>query len=153
MAELTEANNIYGLEYKWKLTGLRKVNSNGLDGIVIGTNWTLTGIDEDGYEGTFTGATPFKTEELNVDAFTPFSSLTEEGVLSWVKNVVYSQPSYWEHINTQILKAIRDNKSPVDILFEADLPWSPTSGSTTPMEMITGSEGGGEYTSASAGGY
>jgi hypothetical protein len=39
MAELNETNDIYGLTYEWKLTGLRKVDSGGLDGIVIGTIW------------------------------------------------------------------------------------------------------------------
>jgi hypothetical protein len=141
MAELNETNDIYGLGYHWKLTGLRKVNTNGLEGVIIGTNWVLTGTDSDGYSGNFTGATPFKVEELNVENFTNFNDLTEEQVLDWIQGVVYSIPSYWEHINTQILKSIRDNKSPVDVISENDLPWSPLSGSTQPIEMITGSNG------------
>jgi hypothetical protein len=129
MAELNETNDIYGLEYEWKLTGLRKVNSGGLEGIIMGTNWTLKGTDEDGFSGTFTGATPFKVEDLNTDLFTPYSELTEETVLSWIKDVVFGQSSYWEHINAQILKTVRDTKSPVVIVSENDLPWSPSSGS------------------------
>jgi hypothetical protein len=69
-------------------------------------------------------------EDLNIETFTTYAELTEDTVLSWVKGVVITQPSYWEHINTQILKSIRDNKSPVDTIFENDLPWSPTSGSS-----------------------
>jgi hypothetical protein len=130
MAELNETNSIYGLEYEWKLTGLRKVNTNGLDGVIIGTNWKLIGTDGDGFSGDFTGATPFKVEDLNIETFTTYAELTEDTVLSWVIGVVITQPSYWEHINTQILKSIRDNKSPVDTIFENDLPWSPTSGSS-----------------------
>jgi hypothetical protein len=135
MAELNETNNIYGLEYEWKLTGLRKVNTNGLDGIIMGTNWTLTGTDENGFSGTFTGATPFKIENLNTASFTPYSELTEEKVISWIKGSVLNQLSYWEHINVQILKALRDTKSPVVIVNENDLPWSPLSGSSpTPIQ-------------------
>jgi hypothetical protein len=129
MAELSEANDIYGLQYDWKLVGLRKVNSNGLDGIIIGTNWKLTGTDMDGYSGSFTGATPFKVENLNTASFTAYSELTESTIIDWVQTVVYDLPSYWEHINTQILKSVRDSKSPVDVLHENDLPWAPLSGS------------------------
>lgn len=136
MAELlNETNNIYGLEYEWKLTGLRKVNTNGLNGVVIGTNWNLTGIDADGYSGSFVGATPFRVENLNTASFTSFNDLTETTVLSWVQNEVITQPTYWQHINTQLLKFIRDNKSPVETLGENDLPWSPLSGSSpSPLE-------------------
>jgi hypothetical protein len=130
MAELSAANDIYGLEYEWKLTGLRKVNTNGLDGIVIGTNWSVTGIDSDGYSGSFVGATPFKVENLNTASFTPFAELTENGVLDWIQNAVYEFPSYWQHINERLTKTIRDNKSPVETVFETDLPWNPLSGSS-----------------------
>lgn len=134
-----ETNNItdFGLTYEWKLTGLRKVDTLGLEGVIIGTNWKLIGKDEDGFEGTFTGATPFKVEELDTEHFTSFNDLTEEQVLGWIQNVVYSQSSYWEHINTQILKAIRDVKSPVVVIGETDLPWSSASGlSVTPQPTV-----------------
>ena len=130
MAELNETNDIYGLEYEWKLTGLRKVNSGGLDGIVIGTNWKLIGTDEDGFKGEFMGATPFKVETLDTASFTPFAELTENAVLTWIKGEVFKHPSYWQHINTQILKSVRDTKSPVVTVFENDLPWNPLSGSS-----------------------
>ena len=137
MAELNETNDIYGLEYEWKLTGLRKVNSDGLEGIIIGTNWKVTGTDMDGYSGSFTGATPFRVENLNTASFTPYSELTESTIIDWVQNVVYDLPTYWEHINTQILKSVRDAKSPVDIITETDLPWSPLSGSSvTPQPEL-----------------
>jgi hypothetical protein len=132
MAELNETNDIYGLTYEWKLTGLRKVDSGGLDGIVIGTNWKLTGIDTNGFSGSFTGATPFKVENLNTSSFTPFTELDENTILTWVKDVVFDSSTYWEHINTQILKSVRDTKSPVVILTETDLPWAPASGSSVP---------------------
>jgi hypothetical protein len=130
MAELSEANDIYGLQYEWKLTGLRKVNTNGLDGIIIGTNWKLIGTDADGFSGEFVGATPFKVENLNTASFTPYSELAEDNVIDWIQNAVYEFPSYWQHINERLIKTIRDAKSPVDTVFENDLPWSPLSGSS-----------------------
>ena len=147
MAELNETNDIYGLEYEWKLVGLKKVNSGGLDDIIMGTNWTLKGTDEDGFSGTFTGATPFKVEDLNTSSFTPYNELDESTVLSWIKDVVFSQPSYWEHINSRILKSVRDVKSPVVSIGESELPWAPLSGSSvTPQpemysHLLSGSNG------------
>lgn len=145
MAELNETTDIYGLTYEWKLTGLRKVDTGGLNGIVIGTNWKLTGTDVDGFKGEFTGATPFKVETLDTASFTPFAELTENTVLNWIKGEVAKHPSYWEHINTQILKFVRDNKSPVVTIMENDLPWNPLSGSSVTPEMITSPEPTGPY--------
>ena len=97
-----------GLTYEWKLTGLRKQNSENVNDAVVGTNWKLTGTDEDGNEGTFNGATPFSINEINTASFTEYSSLTEEQVLGWVKNHVSGSTStnYMEHINGVILKEI-----------------------------------------------
>jgi hypothetical protein len=140
MAELNETNDIYGLEYEWKLTGLRKVNSDGLEGIIMGTNWTLKGTDVDGVSAKFTGATPFRVEDLNIDSFTPFDELDENTILSWIKDVVLGQPFYWEHINGQILKSIRDIKSPIVIVSENELPWAtPVTGSALVPYPPTGS--------------
>jgi hypothetical protein len=140
MAELNETNDIYGLDYEWKLTGLRRVNTGGLDGVIIGTNWSLTAIDADGFSGSFTGATPFKVENMNTASFTPYNDLNESTVLSWIQGEVFKHPSYWEHINTQVLKFIRDNKSPVETVMENDLPWSPLSGSVVAPALETSPE-------------
>ena len=120
-----------GLTYEWKLTGLRKQNSENVNVAVVGTNWKLIGTDEDGNEGTFNGATPFSINEINTASFTEYSSLTEEQVLGWVKNHVSgSTPTnYMEHINGVILKEIASKKWTKIEVNETDLPWSPTSGS------------------------
>lgn len=131
MATLEQTTD-YGLEYSWKLTGLRKVDTNGLESVIIGTNWVLTGSDINGISGSFTGATPFKVENLNTASFTTYNELNEETVINWVKGEV---TSYWDHINTQILKQIRDNTSPVVVISENDLPWSPISGSVADVEV------------------
>jgi hypothetical protein len=124
-----------GLTYAWKLVGLKKQNSENIDDAVVGTQWKIIATDEDGNEGTFTGATPFSISQINTGSFTPYNELTEAQVLGWIKNHVSgSNPAtnYWEHINGQILKEI-DSKKWVKVeVAEVDLPWSPTSGSTTP---------------------
>jgi hypothetical protein len=120
-----------GLTYEWKLTGLRKQNSEHLSDAVVGTNWKLTGTDEDGNVGTFNGATPFNISTVNTASFIEYSSLTEEQVLGWVKNYVSGSgpTNYMDHINGVILKEINSNKFAKIEVTEADLPWSPTSGS------------------------
>lgn len=124
-----------GLTYAWKLVGLKKQNSENIDDAVVGTQWKLTGTDEDGNEGTFTGATPFSISQINTGSFTPYNESTEAQVLGWIKNHVSgSNPStnYMEHINGVILKEIASKKWVKVEVAEVDLPWSPTSGSTTP---------------------
>jgi hypothetical protein len=126
-----------GLTYEWKLIGLKKQNTENLNDAIVGTNWKLTGTDENGNQGEFTGATPFKLSEINTGSFVEYSSLTEEQVLGWVKNHVSgSGPSnYMEHINGQILKEINSKKWVSTQVASEDLPWSPTSGSRVAPEV------------------
>jgi hypothetical protein len=121
-----------GLTYEWKLTGLKKQNSETVNDAVVGTQWKLTGTDEDGNQGTFSGATPFSINTINTGSFIEYSSLTEAQVLSWVKNHVSgSAPTnYMDHINGVILKEIASKKWASITVSETDLPWSPTSGSS-----------------------
>jgi hypothetical protein len=121
-----------GLTYEWKLTGLRKQNSETVNDAVVGTQWKLTGTDEDGNQGSFSGATPFNINEVNTGSFIEYSSLTEAQVLNWVKNHVSgsSPTSYMDHINGVILKEINSKKWTSITVSETDLPWSPTSGSS-----------------------
>jgi hypothetical protein len=120
-----------GLTYEWKLIGLKKQDSENVNEAIVGTNWKLTATDEDGNVGTFTGATPFSISTINTGSFIPYYELTEEIVLGWVKNHVSGSgpTNYMEHINGQIQKEINANKWVSLQVDEANLPWSPTSGS------------------------
>ena len=132
MAELNETNDIYGLNYEWKLTGLRKVDSGGLDGIVIGTNWNLKGVDGDGYSGSFTGATPFEPHSVDPTNFTTFDALTQDQVLGWIQSYVSgsdTSSNYWGHITERIAKEIQSIKRPVSTLATGEFPWASVSGS------------------------
>ena len=109
------------ITYTWKVTSLKTKTENGNEGAVVQTYWTKTGVDEDGHEGMFSGATPFTS--LNMPAgstFIPFANLTEEMILGWIKAVVVG--GYEEHVNGQIQKQITEKHNPV---VEADMPWAP----------------------------
>ena len=119
------------LTYEWKLTGLRKQQTANLDNVVIGTFWKVTGTDEDGNTGEFSGATPFELSSVNTASFTAYADLTEEQVLNWIKQRVSGSAitSYWDHINSVIIRDIDAKKYERVMVMETDLPWSPTSGS------------------------
>jgi hypothetical protein len=126
-----------GLTYDWKLIGLKKQNSENVDEAIVGTNWKITATDEDGYVGTFTGATPFSISTINTGSFVPYNELTEDIVLGWVKNHVSGSGStnYMAHINEMIQKEIRATKFVSLQVDEANLPWSPTSGSVVAPQV------------------
>ena len=123
------------LTYTWKLSGLKKQDTADFNDLVIGTRWKVTGIDEDGNEGSFDGATPLDIPDAGQEGYIHYAELTEEVVLDWIKEYVSgSNPAtnYWEHINGRIIKAIDEKKWTKVEVFENDLPWSETSGSATP---------------------
>lgn len=117
------------ITYTWKLTGLKKVDSATLSGIVFQTYWKKIGTDEDGNEGTFTGATPLDPTSVDPNNFVPFESLTEEIVLNWIKSKVTG--SYEQHVNEQIAKQINLLKRPEVEIREDQFPWASTSTTST----------------------
>lgn len=122
------------LTYEWKLTGLKKQDTADLTDLVIGTQWKLIGTNENGIDGTFSGATPLDIPDEGEVGFIPYEELTEELILGWIQNVVSGSGStnYMAHIDEQIQKQISQKEYVVKEVGENDLPWSPTSGSITP---------------------
>lgn len=111
--------------YKWEVTGLKtrdQVNSEGatLADAVVQTYWKLTGTDENGREGHFSGATPFTAADVPSGEFVGFSSLTEETVLTWIKAVVEGDETYKAHIDERIQETIDR-----ELVKEPALPWAP----------------------------
>ena len=100
-----------------------EVNSEGatLTNAVVQTYWDITGTDEDGNSGQFTGATPFSAATVPAGSFTAFEDLDEATVIGWIANVINSDPQYKAHIDTQIQKEI-DRNTAVEKT-GADLPW------------------------------
>lgn len=116
---------------EWKVVGIRKQNTENLSDVIVGTHWSVKITDESGFDGTFTGATPFKLSEVDPGNFTQYSELTQEQVLGWVKNEVSgSNPkAYWGHILERAYEQINEKKYSRVSVEENNLPWSPTSGS------------------------
>ena len=119
--------------YVWELRSLKKMNSGSYEDIIFGTNWSVTGTDDDGNTGAFTGATPFRADEVNPDEYIPFNELNSEIVLGWIKHSVSSSffNSYWPHIEGQIKKQIDETKYQVTNVDSMSFPWV-TTGSAEP---------------------
>ena len=108
------------ITYTWKVTGVKVKDEGANTNAVVQTYWTKTGTDENGNEGTFSGATPFTSANVAEGEFVAFDQLTEEMVLSWIQAVVTG--GYEEHVNGQIQKQIDQKVTPVT---EPTLPWAP----------------------------
>ena len=109
------------ITYTWEVTGLKTTNVGNTSNVVVQTYWKKTGTDENENEGVFSGATPFSVDSMpDGQTFVPFSELTEEMVLNWIKAVVVG--SYADHVDGEIAKQIADKVNPVT---EATMPWAP----------------------------
>jgi hypothetical protein len=108
------------ITYTWEITGLKTKTEGDNLSAVVQTYWKKTGTDENGNEGTFSGATPFTSVDVPNGEFVPFEELTEETVLNWIKAVVVG--SYEQHVNGQIQKQIDEKITPI---VDAALPWAP----------------------------
>ena len=122
------------LTYKYEVTGLKvrdeEVGNETNTNAVVQTYWKLTGTDEDGNEGTFSGATPFTSTTMpEGDTFVPFDELTEEMVIDWIADVVNNNASYKQHIDEQIMKQINEKIRPIT---EPTLPWKPAANTAPP---------------------
>lgn len=121
------------LTYEYKITGLKVRNettaNTTVENAVVQTYWTLTGTDENGNVGTFSGATPFTADPTDSSGpFIPFDQLTEQDVIAWISGVVETNPGYKDHINAQIEKQINEKISPIS---EPALPWAQPDANTT----------------------
>lgn len=106
----------------WEVTGLKTKNEINGDGIVLPnavcqTYWKVSYTDEDGNEGSFSGATPFSAANLSEEEFQLFDTLTEEIVLGWIKNVVVDD--YLEHVLGRIQHQIDERA-----ISDATMPWA-----------------------------
>jgi hypothetical protein len=121
------------LTYEWKITQIKKTTNDSVDNAIIGTRWEVKGIDANGNDGLFTGATPFTLDQINPDNFIPYNELTEEIVLDWIKGYVSGSnksTNYWDHISDRINKQIEEKTSTISNVEAVNLPWAPTSGSS-----------------------
>jgi hypothetical protein len=110
------------ITYTWKINSLKVKDLNdSKPKAIVQTYWSVTGKNENGDEGTFSGATPFTVDPNDAcGPFIPFDELTEEDVINWIKTVVNKDIGYKNHIDEQIIKQINERKNPI---IEAKLPW------------------------------
>lgn len=109
------------ITYTWKITGLKTQNVGDKTSAVVQTYWQKIGTDENGNQGTFTGATPFTVDPTDESGpFIPFEDLTEADVLSWIQTLVVG--NYQEHVDGKIAEQIAFKLSPVE---DNKLPWAP----------------------------
>ena len=125
------------LTYTWKIKNIKIKDQTNVEGhtlpkAVFQTYWEITGTDENGNSGSWSGATPFSAENVPAGSFVAFEQLTEELVLGWVKNVVNNDPSYKRHIDEQLQKSIDENLGVATEVNEKELPWAPPEDSVTP---------------------
>lgn len=113
------------MKYTWKLVSMK---ATGDSNIIYQTYWELTGTEK-GKSGTFSGATPFDPDVVDPNDMTPYESLTEELVLSWIKAEVESNPTYKAHIELVIKKQI-DAQNTIEVSNQ-DFPWLPKTESET----------------------
>ena len=123
------------MNYTWQLTSLKRKDTSDLQNIVVQTYWKKTGTDENGNEGSFSGATPFDLSSADPTNFTSYEDLTEEAVLGWIQSVVVGD--YERHVNEKIAEQIEAIVSPV-VSVTGGFPWQPedevTEGSSGPAD-------------------
>lgn len=119
------------LTYTWKIERIGRKSTSTIENAIVQTHWTLTGTNSDGVSGTFTGATPFKLSTVDPTNFVSYENLTEETVLEWIKNVVNSDLSYKEHIDSKILEEIADVTEPTTEV-TSGFPWQDGVDEVTP---------------------
>lgn len=110
------------ITYTWKLNSVKKTNVGNFSDVIIGTQWSLTGTDEDNYTGIFYGASPLNVSELDPNYFIDFDNLDEEIILNWIKPQVNG--AYWDHVVEMINKDIDLKKNPVIVVDNNDFPWN-----------------------------
>ena len=98
------------MNYTWKITNIKRKDTQDLSNIIVQTYWKKIGTDDDGNIGEFDGATPFDLSTVDPNNFVAYDDLTEEIVLSWIQSVVVDE--YETHVNEQIAKQIEEKKNP-----------------------------------------
>lgn len=94
------------ITYSYKITSMKKAPSlDGLTDVITNVRFTYTGVDENGNEGSFQGATPMPSP--NAENFTPLLDLTEADIIDWVK---VTHPT--AHMQEVIERQINEKKTP-----------------------------------------
>jgi|688.fasta_scaffold06374_9 hypothetical protein len=118
------------ITYSWKITGIKKVDTKDVQGVIFQTYWKKIGEDTEGNIGEFVGATPFDPKTVDPENFISFENLTEELVLGWIQNIVVGD--YERHVNERIAEQIEAKKVNIEEVNDGALPWQPGDTPVTP---------------------
>jgi hypothetical protein len=107
------------INYKWKVSLLKKKNIGEFSDVVVSAVWQKTGVDPDGYGGTYKILTEFNIEEIEINSFINYEDLTEENIIEWIK-INTNQ----DDVNKYILSEIEKSRSQEIFVNENELPWN-----------------------------
>lgn len=112
------------ITYTFKVNKIEVAPTLGeLRDVVTRVRYDYLGIDENGNEATFAGATPMPLPESA--EYHPLSELTEEVVISWLE--AHADKA---HMQTMIAKQIQRIVEPKYV--DTPLPWAPPAEPVTP---------------------
>jgi hypothetical protein len=98
-----------------------------LQNVVTRVRYNYVGVNEDGIEGIFAGATPMPLPE-DTENYIPFAQLQPENIVAWLE-AVSDKVHMQERITKQIEAQIAPKYEPVPS------PWAPTTTSTTTLPI------------------
>lgn len=109
------------LTYSWHIHWIKKrTEVDSLNDVVIEISWSVRGTDENLYSVDVRGVTATKLDSLDPEKYIPFESLTEEIVLGWVKDSIYSEEIYYKAVDEAYDRLVN-----VRVIPEGQLPWDP----------------------------
>lgn len=97
------------IKYHWSIQTKKSVDTDVAKNMIVQVYWTKTGTDGE-HNGSFKGTTSFTRESVDA-SFVPFDELTDDIIISWIKNVVTG--SYEELVNARILSEIDKKRTVV----------------------------------------
>lgn len=89
---------------------------DGLSEVITRVRYNYNGVDENGYSGSFAGATPMPAPSTG--SFTPFNELTQDEVIDWLEAVADK-----DHMQYVIQKQIDNQIAPKYV--PVPNPWDP----------------------------
>lgn len=125
------------LTYNYTILSLTTTPVDSLNNVISQVSWTLTGTDQNGNSGTFTGVTPFDISTIDTSIFVTYADLTAPVIVEWVQNVVMNNSVYNSHINDEIQNQINAALTTATLVISTDLPWVTSTASNLSASTVS----------------